>query len=108
VKRGDVVIAISTGDYGKPRPAVIVQSDLFNETHASIIVCLMTSELHNAPLFRINVQPNKENGLTSLSQIMIDKVVAIKRERISQVIGTLDDATLLTVNRSLALFMGIA
>ncbi len=108
MKRGDVVIAISTGDYGKPRPAVIVQSDLFNETHASIIVCLMTSELHNAPLFRINVQPNKENGLTSLSQIMIDKVVAIKRERISQVIGTLDDATLLTVNRSLALFMGIA
>lgn len=108
MKRGDVVIAISAGAYGKPRPAVIVQSDLFNETHASIIVCLMTSELHDAPLFRINVQPNKENGLTSPSQIMIDKVVALKRERISQVIGILDDATMLTINRSLALFMGIA
>lgn len=108
MKRGDIVIASSAGDYGKPRPAVIVQSDLFNETHASIIVCLMTSELHDAPLFRINVQPNKENGLSSNSQIMIDKVVALKRERISQVIGTLDDATMLTVNRSLALFIGIA
>jgi mRNA interferase MazF len=108
VKRGDIVIASSAGDYGKPRPAVIVQSDLFNETHASIIVCLMTSELHDAPLFRINVQPNKENGLSLPSQIMIDKVVALKRDRLFQLIGTLDDATMLTVNRSLALFMGIA
>jgi len=108
VKRGDIVIAVAQGDYGKPRPAVVVQSDLFNESHASIVVCLMSSELHDAPLFRITVHPSTESGLKSVSQIMIDKVVALKRERICEVIGTLDEATIITLNRSLALFMGIA
>ena len=27
MKRGDIVLAVARGDYGKPRPAVIVQSD---------------------------------------------------------------------------------
>ncbi len=107
MKRGDVVIVSIQGDYGKPRPAVIVQSDLFNDSHSSIILCPLTSDIQEAPLFRITIEPNKDNGLTKQSQIMIDKVTALKRERIVQHIGHIDDDSMIKLNRSLALFLGI-
>ena len=108
MKRVDLVIVSAPGDYGKPRPAVIVQSDVFNETHASIVVCLITSERQHAPLFRIDVQPSETTGLTVTSQIMVDKIVALRRERIAQQIGHLNDETMVRLNRSLALFSGLA
>ena len=108
MKRGDVVIVSIQGDYGKPRPAVIVQSDLFNDSHSSIILCPLTSDIQEAPLFRLTIEPNKDNGLTKQSQIMIDKVTALKRERIVQNIGHIDDDSMIKLNRSLALFLGIA
>lgn len=106
MKRGDLVI-VSAPD-GKPRPAVIIQSDIFNETHASILVCLITSDRLDAPLFRIDVQTTEETGLKIPSQIMIDKIVALRRERIAQRIGQVNDETLIRLNRSLALFIGLA
>ncbi|MEO7861828.1 MAG: type II toxin-antitoxin system PemK/MazF family toxin [Nitrospirales bacterium] len=108
MKRGDLVIVSAPGNYGKPRPAVIIQSDIFNETHASILVCLITSDQQDAPLFRIDVQPTEETGLKVASQIMIDKIVALRRERIAQHIGQINDETLIRLNRSLALFIGLA
>ena len=108
MKRGDLVIVSAPGDYGKPCPAVIIQSDIFNETHASILVCLITSDQLDAPLFRIDVQPTEETGLKIASQIMIDKIVALRRERIAQHIGKVNDETLIRLNRSLALFIGLA
>jgi mRNA interferase MazF len=108
VKRGDIVLVVARGDYGKPRPAVIVQSDLFNPTHASLLVCLLTSEIVMAPLFRLSVRPSLENGLREVSQIMVDKLLAIPRGRVRDCIGTIDDATLLALNRSLALMLGLA
>lgn len=108
MKRGDIVIVSIQGDYGKPRPAVIVQSDLFNDTHSSIILCPLTSDIQDAPLFRLTIEPNKDNGLTKQSQIMIDKVTALKRERVVQNIGHIDDDSMIKLNRSLALFLGIA
>jgi mRNA interferase MazF len=108
MKRGDLVIVSAPGDYGKPRPAVIIQSDIFNETHTSIVVCLITSDRLDAPLFRIDVQPTEETGLKIASQIMIDKIVALRRERITQHIGQVNDETLIRLNRSLALFIGLA
>jgi mRNA interferase MazF len=108
LKRGDIALVVARGDYGKPRPAVIVQSDLFNATHASVLVCLLTTELVKAPLFRLSVRPTDENGLLNVSQIMVDKLVAIPRHRVRDCIGVLDDATLLALNRSLALMLGLA
>jgi mRNA interferase MazF len=108
MKRGDIVLVVARGDYGKPRPAVIVQSDLYNITHASLIVCLLTSELVKAPLFRLSILPKPENGLREVSQIMVDKLLAIPRERVHDIIGTIDDATLLALNRCLALMLGLA
>lgn len=104
MRRGDVVIVSVQG----ARPAIIVQSDLFNDTHASILVCLVTSDLTDAPLFRLSVEPSQDNGLIRYSQIMTDKIVALKRERIVQNIGHLDEDTMIKLNRSLALFLGIA
>lgn len=108
MKRGDLVLAVARGDFGKPRPAVVVQSDLFNETHGSLLVCLLTTELIEAPLFRLTVQPSPANGLREASQIMVDKLLALPRDRIRDRIGTLDDAMLLALNRSLALMLGLA
>ena len=73
-----------------------------------VALCLVTSDLRNAPIFRITVDPGPDNGLQSISQIQIDKILSVSRERIGGVIGRLDDATMLKVNRSLAVFTGIA
>jgi mRNA interferase MazF len=107
MNRGDLVVVSAPGDYGKPRPALIIQSDLFNATHASVVVCLMTTDLTDAPLIRLDVEAAPENGLKQRSQIMIDKVVALRRERMGARIGQLDADTLVRVNRSLALFLGL-
>ena len=108
MRRGDIVIVSAPGDYGKPRPAIIIQPDIFNETHASILVCLITSDKYDAPLFRIDVPVSKETGLKKPSQIMVDKIVALKRERITQQIGRINEDVVIRLNRSLALFIGLA
>lgn len=107
MRRGDFVTVAASGDYGKPRPALVIQSDLFDEL-PSVALCLVTSELRNAPIFRITVDPAPHNGLRSISQIQIDKIVSVPRERVGAVIGHADDTTMLKVNRSLAVFAGIA
>jgi len=107
-RRGDLVTVAVQGDFGKPRPALVVQSDLFNDTHPTVMLCLLSSDLRDAPLFRLAVAPTGENGLKRDSQIQIDKVMTVLREKIGPSFGRLDDAEMLKVNRALALFMGIA
>ena len=107
MRRGDIVTVAAPGDYGKPRPALVIQSDLFEEL-PSVTLCLVTSTLRDAPIFRITVDPSPANGLQRVSQIQIDKILTVARERVGGVVGRLDEATLLKVNRSLAVFVGIA
>ena len=95
------------GDLGKPRPALIIQSDLF-DTHPSVTNLPVTSELRVAPLFRIAVTPSELNGLSKPSQVMVDKPQSIAREKAGAVIGRLDDESMLAVNRALAVFLGFA
>jgi len=101
-----VTVALK-GDYGKPRPALIIQSDLFNE-HPSITILPVTSVLRETPLFRIPVHPGMDNGLLKPSQIMVDKIQTVPREKIGDTIGRLDDESLLAVNRALIVFLGFA
>jgi mRNA interferase MazF len=108
MKRGDVVVVAATGDYGKPRPAVIVQSNAFPESHASLIVCQLTSELSEAPDFRIAVEPSEANGLRVRSQIMADKPVTIRRERVGKMLGSLNAAEMRRLNVALAFALGLA
>ena len=108
MKRGDLVAVVMQGDYGKPRPALVVQSDLFNDTHASITVVPVTSMIIDSPLFRVTVEPSRRNGLRLISQIMVDKVTTVRRQRLGQAIGRLEDDVMLRVSRALALWFGIA
>ena len=107
VARGDIVIAVLPGDYGKGRPALVVQADAFNLTHASMVICPITSHMVDAPLFRLALRASAGTGLRSPSQIMIDKMMAIKRERIDQVIGRVDGALMQRVDRALKIWLGV-
>jgi mRNA interferase MazF len=106
--RGDVVTVAAIGDYGKPRPAVIVQTDALPTQHASVIVCQMTSDVAEAPDFRVTIDPTERNGLRVRSQVMADKPVTIRRERIGRRIGRLDDNDVVRLNVALAFVMGLA
>jgi mRNA interferase MazF len=93
VRRGDLVTIALPGDYGKPRPALVVQDDAFRALE-SVTVLRLTSELHRWPQFRVTVEPSESNGLRKPSQVMVDKAVTVPRRRIGQRIGRLDEATL--------------
>lgn len=108
MRRGDMVTVAATGDYSKPHPAVIVQTDAFPENHASVVVCQLTSELEDAPDFRVTIVPKPENGLRVTSQVMADKPVTIRRERIGQKIGHLDNRDMARLNAALAFVLGLA
>jgi len=107
MKRGEVVTVVVPGAYGKPRPALIIQSDLFDE-HPSVTILPITSELRDTPLFRITVTSTPENGLLKTSQVMVDKTQSVPRNKIGKTLGRCDDETMLSVNRALALFLGFA
>ncbi len=108
MKRGDVVTVAATGDYGKPRPAVIVQTDALPPAHASLVVCQMTSECSDAADFRVTIAPTAKNGLRVTSQVMADKPVTIRRERVGRHVGRLDDKDMARLNTALAFVMGLA
>ena len=80
---------------------------LFNPTHSSVTVCPITSECVDAPLFRVTLPPGDRTGLTTASQVMIDKAMSVKRERVGSLFGRLDDEAMLSITRSLAVFLGI-
>jgi mRNA interferase MazF len=107
VKRGDLVTIAVSGDYGKPRPALVIQADAFSDL-TSITVLRLTSTFHDAPLVRITVRPTVENSLRVASQIMIDRAISVPRHRIGPTFGKLDDATMRTVNGAVAVFLGLA
>lgn len=108
MSRGDLVTVSLPGDFGKPRPALIVQSDLFNETHPTLTLLPLTSEIRSAPQFRITVEPSPINGLRLVSQIMIDKPMTYRRDKVREPFGRMDDDTMTRVGRALAVWIGIA
>lgn len=105
--RGDLVTVAVQGDFGKPRPALVVQADFFG-THTSITVLLLSSALVEAPLLRIAVDPSATNGLRMRSQVMLDRAITVRRARLGPVFGRLDAGTMAEVDRGLAVFLGIA
>lgn len=107
MRRGDLVTVAMQGDFGKPRPALVIQADLF-AAHSSVTVLPVTSTIVNAPLLRISIQPDPENGLQKPSQIMIDKALTVKRDKIGQSFGSVGADTLVEIERCLAVFLGIA
>ena len=107
MSRGDVVIVAAPGDYGKPRPAVIVQSNAIPDSHVSVVICPMTSELTQAD-FRITIEPGPGTGLGVRSQVMADKPVTVRRQRVARRVGQLTAADMALLNAALALAVGLA
>ncbi len=107
MRRGDLVTVAVQGDFGKPRPALIVQADAFAE-NATVTVLLVSSALVDAPLLRLTVQPDATNGLRRPSQIMIDKAMTIMQTKLGEAFGRLDGDAMVEVERRLAVFLGIA
>ena len=107
MQRGDLVSVAIQGDFGKPRPALVIQSPLF-ANHTSVTLLLVTSTLVDAPLLRVTVPASANNGLEKTSQIMIDKAMTLKREKIGPVLGLVSADQLTQVERGLAVFLGIA
>ncbi|TWF57271.1 type II toxin-antitoxin system PemK/MazF family toxin [Neorhizobium alkalisoli] len=107
MRRGDLVPVAVSGDFGKPRPALLIQSDLFQET-GTVTVLLISGEIVDAPLIRLTVPPTEANGLKKISQLMIDKAMSAKRDKLGIPFGRLDDETMLSATRLLAVFLNLA
>ena len=107
MRRGDLVTIAVQGDFGKPRPALVIQSDPY-DAHPTVTVLPVSSDLVAAPLFRITIQPTTENGLHKRSQVMADKAVTVRRDKLGPTFGRIDADSMVEVERCLAVFLGIA
>jgi mRNA interferase MazF len=108
MRRGDIHIVAGGKDYaGKPRPVAIVQDDSFDAT-ASITICAFTTDLTEAPLFRLPVEPNERNGLRGPCRLMVDKITTVPKTKVGVRIGRLDDEDVLRLNRAVLVFLGLA
>lgn len=105
--RGDLVTVAAQGDFGKLRPALVIQADLFSE-HGSVTALPVTSSLVEAPLLRVMAKPSLQNRLRQPSQIMVDKAVTVRRDKLGAAFGRIEPETLVEVERCLAVFLGIA
>ena len=88
--RGNLITVALQGDYGKPLPAVVIQSDLFDQ-HPSVTLLPLTSDLRDTPLFRITIEPSPENGLRQRSQVMVDRIHTVSRAKVGPSLGRLSD-----------------
>ena len=99
---------VAPGDLGKPRPAIVVQAEGFGDNPLSIIVCPVSSDIVETPRVRPIVEPSAKSGLRVRSQIMTDKLIAVRTERIRQMIGTLEEEVSEQLDRALLLVLGLA
>jgi mRNA interferase MazF len=108
LRRGEIWTVAGGTDYaGKPRPAIIVQSDKFDAT-VSITVCPLTGTLVDAAPVRFTIAPSKGNGLKTISHAMVDKISTIRKSKVGRRIGRLDAEDILRLNAAVALFLGLA
>ncbi|HRP98122.1 MAG TPA: type II toxin-antitoxin system PemK/MazF family toxin [Rhodocyclaceae bacterium] len=107
MRRGDLVTIAMQGNFGKPRPALVIQADQYGELE-TVTVLPVTSTLIVAPLIRITIQPGAENGLQKPSQVMVDKVMTVKRDKAGPTFGRVDADAMVEIERCLAVFLGIA
>jgi len=108
MKRGEIWTASGGKTYaGKPRPVMILQDERFAAT-ASITICAFTSDPTDAPLFRLAIGPNEQNGLRVPCRLMVDKITTIPRSKLGERIGRLDHEDLVRLNRSVMVFLGLA
>jgi mRNA interferase MazF len=108
MERGEIWTVAGGKDYaGKPRPVVIVQDNNFDATD-SVTICPFTTDETEAPLFRLEIEPNARNGLREPSRVMVDKLTTVPKSKVGTQVGRLDDEDLLRLNRAMLVFLGLA
>jgi mRNA interferase MazF len=107
LKRADIWTVAGGADYAsKPRPAVIIQDDRFDTD--SVTICPFTTDPTDAPLLRLDIEPSAGNGLRDSSRLMVDKITTVRRSKLGDRLGSLDDADVVRLNRAIVVFLGIA
>jgi mRNA interferase MazF len=107
MKRGDIVTVALQGDYGKPRPAVVIESDMIPPSD-SVLVCPISSMLHESgPFRRQPVDASTTTGLRTASQIMVDKLTAVRRSKCGPVVGALGQTALRELTGKVAALIGV-
>ncbi len=104
-KRGGLFTVSLPVDYGKPRPALVIQNDLLNELD-SLVLCPVSSNLRTAE-FRVTVEPSAENGLRQTSQVMVDKLSTLPRSKVGETFGLLEVEKMRAVDRDMMLVIGV-
>ncbi len=108
MKRGEIwTVAGGAAYVGKPRPAVIVQDDRF-DANESIVVCPVTTDPTQAPIFRLPIQPGARSGLRAPCRMMVDKLTAVPRRRLGKRIGSLASEDVRALNRAIFVFLGLS
>ncbi|MFZ3211677.1 MAG: type II toxin-antitoxin system PemK/MazF family toxin [Terriglobales bacterium] len=108
MKRGEIwTVAGGSGYAGKPRPVVILQDDRFDMTN-SVTVCAFTTDLTDAPLFRLPIEPSQGNGLRAVRRLMVDKITTVAKAKVGARVGRLADEDMVRLNRAVLVFLGIA
>ncbi|NVN88249.1 MAG: type II toxin-antitoxin system PemK/MazF family toxin [Rhodopseudomonas sp.] len=105
MKQGDIIAVALPGDYGKPRPAVVIQSDAFQHLN-SVTILPLTGHVLSLERCRVVIGPSEENGLREISQVMVEKASTVPRHKAGQLIGHLSSDDMTAVNRALAIFLG--
>ena len=106
MERGSLVAAVFSRELGRPRPALVIQSDDFQLGMVALLP--ITSYLQPGLSFRIDVLPTSGNGLKRRSQVMVDRSQSVAITRIGKTIGRLDVETQHRVDLMLSLFLGLA
>jgi mRNA interferase MazF len=107
VKRGDVVLIVVPSELGRPRPGVIAQADEVKDL-TTIFICPISSDVQDDLPLRPVIEATSSNGLRLRSQIMTDKMIALRRDRVRRVIGRLDFETTQQLDRALLVVLGLA
>ncbi|KAF0333043.1 DUF3018 domain-containing protein [Gigaspora margarita] len=64
--------------------------------------------IEDAPVFRVVIEPDKSNGISKLSQAMVDKIMPVRKEKISGIIGKINRKLMIKIESAIAIFYGIA
>jgi mRNA interferase MazF len=108
IARGDVLLMVVPGDLGRPRPGVVVQAAEFNAHLTTVFVCPVSSHLRDNISLRPLIDPTPKNGLRVPSQVMTDKMVALRRDRIRRIIGRIEPETSGQLDRAILVLLGLA
>jgi mRNA interferase MazF len=108
IARGSVVLMVVPGELDRPRPGVVVQSDDLGPDTFTVLVCPSTSDIDTSRRLRPVVEPTAVNGLLLRSQLMTDKLIPVRRDRLRRAIGKLETDALDALDRALLVVLGLA